>query len=139
MLSSETFACPDFHGQWKSSKKDTLEFIKLWVKMEPKSLDFTKQIIGTMHISYDEKSLKISDISRQIKVNGKLSIWGGTEEIVAYELLGCTDNQVVLKYELFDQEVIYILNFENEDTYWIYVGTPSFSGNAHYREFFVRQ
>jgi len=139
IFSSETFACPEFLGSWKSSKDDTLEFIERWAKIEPKSLDFIKQVTGTMHTEYTKESMKITDESRQIEVNGKLVNWEGTKEDVAFEVLGCTDDQVVLKYELFDQDFITVLNFESENIYWVYAGSPGFTGNAHYREFFVRQ
>ncbi|GAB1265141.1 hypothetical protein NBRC116492_19500 [Aurantivibrio infirmus] len=117
-----------------------MEFNDNWANIEERSREFHSQITGTTSIEYTGRQMIISHIPiRKIVVNGKEMDWHGTNEKVEYQIFGCTKNTVAIKYRIFDQDFISLLNFENDDLYWEYSGRVELTGNAHIREYFVRE
>lgn len=137
-FSMSSFGCPELEGRWKSSKDKTMEFTQKWVNLEPKRLEFYSQIFGVQQIEYLEGKFIIDEIPRyKITIEGEEYDWGGEKEIVDYELLGCTSNQISIKFNLYNMEWIEVLNFINENMYWIYTGSQNME-NGHTREYFER-
>lgn len=140
LLPTLSISCPDIYGKWKSSSEMTMRFTDKWAKIENRSFEFLKQITGTAEIEYQKNKMILTEIpKRNIIVNGKTMPWEGTNETVAFEVLGCTNNGIAIKYNMSGIEYINLLYFENNDTYWEYAGRPEFTGSAHIREYFVRE
>lgn len=107
-------------------------------KTRTKKLKFYEQIFGVQRIEYFEDNFIIHEIPKyKIKIEGKEYDWSGEKEIVPYVSLGCTSNQVVIKYKISGSEWIQTLNFMNDDMHWVYTGSPNMQ-NYHTREFFKK-
>ncbi len=133
------YACPDFYGEWASSKELTMSFNRRWANIEERAMSLLNQTTGTATVNYLQNELVLSDIpSRKITINGEQFDWNGTNQTVHYEVLGCTEKMVSIKYRLFDNDFIVTLNFQADDIYWVYSGHPELTENAHTREYFER-
>ena len=73
-----------------------------------------------------------------MKIGEKAMKLPANEENIGFNVLGCTDNSIVLKYERNGQTKISQLHFENENTYWEYMGVAGKDGNSHIREYYTR-
>ena len=117
----------------------TMDFTNKWTKIEERAKSLLEQITGTAVVEYTTSKMIITDIPiKQISINGKQSEWHGLNQTIEYNLLGCTDDSVAIKYSLFGYDFIEQMYFINEDTYWIYSGSAKLTENSHTREFFVR-
>ncbi len=136
--SAGLFACPNFYGKWQSSAKLTIEFNKKWSNIEQKAMSFIEQTIGTSITEISKNQITFFDTKKTVTINGKQYDWPAINETTTYKLLGCTEDSVVIEYNIFGQHFISQLFFPNEDTYWLYSGNTRLTNNAHTREYFVR-
>ena len=135
----QAFACPNLVGEWQSNHKLTMEYTKSYAKMPQHTYEFYNQIMGTQSVIYTKNEMTLKDIEkRQIKIKGKSYDWHSENETVTYKNLGCTDNFISLKYTLNNTEFISLLNFVDDDTYWIYTGSPLLGDVSNTREYFKR-
>ena len=139
VIPSSVAACPDYIGKWRSSRQLTMEFNNRLSSAEPKVRELLPQITGTVAVEFTDREMKFTDVpSRKIVIHGKESEWTGLNETVDYDLLGCTESVVVIRFSLYGAEMISKLHFEDRNTYWEYLGDTNPVINAHAREYFVR-
>lgn len=139
VLSSQALACPEFLGKWESSADLSAAFNDSHAVIEDRAKEFRSQIIGRSTVTYTSErvTLEMDDI-QQVTINGVAFPWDSSPMTGPYEVLGCTDDVVALKISYNGVVLINTLNFENENTYWVYEGTAGGTGNQHTREYFVR-
>ena len=140
LYAPSSYSCPSLEGVWKSSLPISKKFNISRAKIEKRTREFRDQIIGKSSTTYVDGIMTITFIETPtITIEGKESPWDSSEIVSEYKILGCTKNQLVLKWSAFHNDFISTLNFESENTYWIYEGMPNGTGNDHTREYFVRE
>jgi hypothetical protein len=139
IISSVTVACPSLDGKWLSSLEKFDQFNKRWANVDSKAWSFMLQTQGHELIEYkSSKEMVISSPEIEIKIGDKKMMRPSSEEHMNFNVLGCTENNIVLKYEQNDKVQISTLYFENKDTYWVYMGKVGSDGNSHIREYYMR-
>lgn len=139
LFSTQALACPDFRGKWESSGSLSAAFNDNHAVIEDRTREFRSQIIGKSTVTYTQKRVTMEmDNIEFVSINGVVFPWDSSPMTGPYEVLGCTDNVVVIRINYNDVVLINTLNFEDENTYWVYEGTPGGTGNQHTREYFVR-
>ena len=135
-----SYACPSLDGVWKSSLSMSRDFNISRSKIEERTREFRDQIIGKSSVTYIDSVVNFTYKKiPEIVIQGKKYPWDSFDITSAYEVLGCTENQLVMKWSAFDTNFITTLNFENDSVYWVYEGMPNGTGNDHTREYFVRE
>jgi len=139
MMPSVALACPLLEGTWSSSLEKFEHFNKRWANIDKKAWSFMVQTQGHEVITFKGNTemiiatpeLELSMGERKIKRPSK-------EERINIDVLGCTDKNIVLKYERNGEVKISQLHFESDNTYWEYMGVAGRSGNGHIREYYTR-
>jgi len=139
MMPSVAPACPLLEGTWSSSLEKFEHFNKRWANIDKKAWSFMVQTQGHEVITFKGNTemiiatpeLELSMGERKIKRPSK-------EERINIDVLGCTDKNIVLKYERNGEVKISQLHFESDNTYWEYMGVAGRSGNGHIREYYTR-
>ena len=140
IFSVQSYACPSLDGVWKSSLSMSRDFNISRSLIEESTREFRDQIIGKSSVTYIDSVVSFTfEKTPEIVIQGKIYPWDLSNITSAYEVLGCTENQMVMKWSAFDTDFITTLNFENDNVYWIYEGMPNGTGNDHTREYFVRE
>ena len=140
MVPSVGFCCPVLEGTWSSSIEKFESFNKRWANVEDKAWSFMTQTQGYEVIAYKgNNEMTISSPKMEIKIGAKKMERPASKEHLNFNVLGCTDKSIVLKFERNGKEQIAQLFFENDDTYWTYMGTADGSGNSHIREYYTRK
>lgn len=139
ILSLSARACPDVLGEWHSSANLSKAFNDKHAVIAERTKEFRSQLIGKSTVTYTDGvvTLEMEPIN-EVTINGNKYPWESTRISSPYEVLGCTENVLVLKVTINGIDVIDKLNFENKDIYWVYEGMPSGTGNDHTREYFQR-
>jgi len=139
LLPNAAFSCPVLEGEWRSSKDKFTEFNTQWANIESKAWHFMSQTQGLEIIKYQsDGKMIISTPEFELKMGEKVFKKEATEEKLNFQILGCDLNSVVLKYERSGKEQISHIQFENDNTYWEYMGKPGRSGNGHIREYYSK-
>lgn len=60
------------------------------------------------------------------------------EEQINFDTLGCTNKSIFLKYQRYGKTQISQLHFDNDNTYWQYMGALGSDGNSHIREYYIK-
>jgi hypothetical protein len=138
-FSLQAFGCPDLKGEWKSNHELTMAYTKSYAKMPKHTYEFLNQIMGTQSVIYTKDEITLKDIEkRKIKIKGEIHDWHGGNETAKYANLGCIDNFISLRYTVYDTDFISLLNFVDNDTYWVYTGSPLVGDALNTREYFKR-
>jgi hypothetical protein len=139
VISTVTFACPSLDGKWLSSFEKFDQFNKRWANVDAKAWSFMVQTQGRELIEYKNNNEMIfTSPEIEIKIGDNTMKRPPSEETVKFNTLGCTEKNIVLKYERNGEAHLSTLNFENKDTYWVYMGKVGSSGNSHIREYYTR-
>jgi hypothetical protein len=134
------YTCPTLDGTWTSSKEKFVEFNKRWANVESKAWNFMIQTQGIETIEFKASGNMIIDTPEVELVMGKNKIKRpSSKEQTTYKILGCNSNSIVLEYQRNGKTQISHLQFDNDNTYWEYMGKPGRSGNGHIREYYTRE
>lgn len=138
-ISESVSSCPSLDGTWRSNHKLTLDYTASYAKIPEHAYEFINQVVGTAEITYSQGVMTMKDVpTREVEISGKSYGWKGTNESVAYVNLGCTPYSVAIKYTMYNQEIISLLNFVDNNTYWVYMGSPLLEDVSNSREYFVK-
>jgi hypothetical protein len=139
MIPNVAFSCPLIEGSWSSSVEKFEAFNKRWAKVDSKAWSFMVQTQGHEVITFnDNTKMIIVTPELELKMGDRKIKRPPKEERIAIEVLGCTDENIVLKYERNGEVKISQLHFENDDTFWEYMGVAGRSGNGHIREYYTK-
>jgi len=139
MIPSVAFSCPLLEGPWSSSKEKFEAFNKRWANVDSKAWSFMVQTQGHEVITFrDNTKMIIVTPELELKMGDRTIKQPPKEERINIEVLGCTDKSIVLKYKRNDKVKISQLHFENDDTFWEYMGGAGKSGNGHIREYYTK-
>lgn len=142
-LSHSTVACPKLTGTWKNSLHHFIEFNDRWAKGEKRFRFIHEQAQGKTTVEYrDDGEMSYIMEPREMERPShsgkeKIEIPGFKEE-TKYEILGCTDRKIAIKYKLRGTQILTLLYFHGNNKYFEYKGDPRLSGHDHIREYFVR-
>lgn len=139
MIPSVGYCCPLLDGTWTSSKEKFESFNKQWANVEDKAWSFMIQTQGIEVINFNGKNeMNVHSPEIELKMGKKTMKRPASEERINFNVLGCTINSIAIQYERYGKKEISQLHFENEDTYWVYMGTAGTGGNSHIREYYTR-
>lgn len=137
-IPSAAFCCPSIEGTWLSSLEKFETFNSKRAKIDDKAWTFMSQTQGYESITFNKKHMFISTPEIAVKIGGKSMKLPAKEEKIGFTVLGCTDKSIVLKYQRYGKTHISQLQFENDETYWEYMGAPDSDGNSHIREYYTK-
>jgi len=139
MIPNVAFSCPLLEGSWLSSAENFEAFNKRWANVDSQAWSFMVQTQGHEVITFKGNTkMIIVTPELEIKMGDRKIKRPPKEERIDIEVLGCTDENIVLKYERNDEVKISQLHFENDDTFWEYMGVAGRSGNGHIREYYTK-
>ena len=139
MVPSIGFCCPMLDGTWSSSLEKFESFNQRWAKVDNKPWIYMLQTQGLEVIKFkDNNKMVISFPEIELKMGDRKMKRPSSEQQIQFEVLACTDNSIVLQYERNGHLQISQLHFENDDTYWVYMGAADSDGNSHIREYYTR-
>ncbi|NQZ80884.1 MAG: hypothetical protein HRT52_07690 [Colwellia sp.] len=139
MIPSVAFCCPSLEGTWSSSLEKFESFNKKWANIDKRAWSYMSQTQGYETIIFkDNKQMFVSTPEIAMKMGDKVMQLPSKEEQISFNVLGCTDNSIVLKYNRYGKTHISHLQFENDNTYWEYMGTSDSDGNSHIREYYTK-
>ena len=132
-------ACPNMEGTWQSSKEKFVAFNKTWANVEERAWAYMLQTQGLEHIVFaPDGQMIIRTPGFELKMGERTIPRPSQEEKINFDVLGCTEKSIVIKYERYGSERISQLHFDSDDSYWVYMGTPGSDGNSHIREFYYK-
>ncbi|WDE07589.1 hypothetical protein SG34_012280 [Thalassomonas viridans] len=133
------FSCPSLQGTWLSSLEKFESFNNRWANIDDRAWSFMEQTQGHEIIKFnDNNEMLVSTPEIEVKVGEKTMKLPPNEERINFSVLGCTDKSIALKYQRYGKMRISQLHFENDNTYWEYMGTSASDGNSHIREYYVK-
>jgi len=139
MIPSVAFCCPSLEGTWLSSLEKFESFNKKWANIDKRAWSYMSQTQGYETIIFkDNKEMFVSTPEIAMKMGDKVMQIPSKEEQISFNVLGCTDNSIVLQYNRYGNTQISHLQFENGTTYWEYMGTSDSDGNSHIREYYTK-
>ena len=139
LVPSVAFSCPSLDGTWTSSIQKFELFNKKWANIEDKAWSFMTQTQGHEVIEFnDMKEMIIVTPKIEIKVGDRSMKVPAKREQINFDVLGCTDKSIVLKYERAGKARISKLHFDNNNTFWEYMGVSGSDGNSHIREYYTK-
>ncbi len=139
LIPSVGFCCPSLEGTWSSSIQNFESFNKKWANIDDKAWSYMTQTQGHEVIVFNNmKEMLISTPEIEVKMGERKVKLPPKKEQINFSILGCTDNSVVLQYERYGKAQISQLHFENDNTYWEYMGAPGSDGNSHIREYYTK-
>ncbi len=100
---------------------------------------FLREFFGHLIIEYREKSYSLELEEHFATVNGKPEKIEHSITEYQYEFVAADDSKVVLRSQDEDGNwQLEMLHFEDDDTFWIYVGSHPQFWYLNIREYFVR-
>lgn len=139
MIPTVAFCCPSLEGTWSSSLEKFESFNMKWANIEDRPWSFMSQTQGFETIIFSSNNeMLISTPEIEVKIGEKVMKRPPHEEKISFDVLGCTDNNIVLKYERYGKARISQLHFENDNTFWEYMGVAGRDGNSHIREYYTK-
>ena len=139
MVPSVGFCCPSLEGTWSSSIEKFETFNKRWANVDHKAWSFMVQTQGHEDITFiNNKEMIIVTPEIEIKMGNKKIRQPSKKERITINVLGCTDKNIVFKYERNGKVKISQLHFENDDVFWEYMGVVGRNGNSHIREYYTK-
>lgn len=140
VLPNIAMSCPTLTGTWTSSSEKFELFNKKWANVEDNAWAFMTQTQGKEVITFNNKQeMRINTPDIEITMGEKTMTMPAKEERINYSILGCTDSSIVLQFERYGKTQISQLHFENETTYWEYMGNSQNDGNSHIREYYTKR
>jgi hypothetical protein len=140
VASNVAIACPSLDGKWISSLEKFDQFNKRWANVDTKAWSFMVQTQGHERIEYmGNKEMVVRSPEIELKIGENKMQRPSSEEHINFDILACTDKNIVMKYVRYGAVQISTLHFENKDTYWVYMGTADSDGNSHIREYYTRK
>ena len=139
MIPSVGFCCPSLEGTWSSSIQKFESFNKRWANIDDKAWSFMTQTQGHEVVVFNNmKGMLIATPEIEVKMGERKMKLPSKEEQIDFNILGCTDKSIVLEYERYGKAQISQLHFEDDNTYWEYMGTSDSDGNSHIREYYTK-
>jgi len=139
MIPNVAFACPSLEGTWSSSIGKFESFNKRWANIDDNAWSFMVQTQGKEIITFNANtSMIIVTPELEFNMGGNKIKRPSKKEHIKIDVLGCTDTNIVLKYERDGEVKISQFHFENDDTFWEYMGVAGKSGNGHIREYYSK-
>ncbi|MCC2616302.1 hypothetical protein LJ739_08620 [Aestuariibacter halophilus] len=133
------YSCPELAGTWQSSAQKFESFNKRWANVDPDAWSFMTQTQGHEVIDFTTKgTMMISTPEIDLSMGDKTIKMPAKHELIPYDILGCTETSIVLKYDRYGETRISQLHFDSADTYWAYMGTAGGDGNSHIREYYTK-
>lgn len=125
-------------GRWKSNKELSSEFNSKQANLTEDQTDFLDQMFGQMEIEYRENgTVEIFIQAHELNLMGKQASMEESRSSEPVNILGFDDDTVVFEMESeYLGKQISIINFEDENTYWIYMSNDITT--LHAREYFSR-
>ena len=126
-------------GTWVSDREKTIEFNKKYSILKPIQMEFLSKISGLLTIEYQKGNLSKEHMPKySYTLNGKeIKNDEEWEETKKYKILGYTESSIIIESvnQIFGK-MIYTLQFEDENTYWIYLSNDI--STLHAREYFKK-
>jgi hypothetical protein len=139
MIPSLGFCCPSLEGTWTSSIQKFESFNKKWANIDDKAWSFMTQTQGHETIVFNNvQEMLIATPEIEVNMGERKMKLSPKKEQISFTTLGCTDKSIVLQYERYGKAQISQLHFENDDTYWEYMGASGSDGNSHIREYYTK-
>jgi len=139
MIPNIAYCCPSLAGTWTSSLDKFESFNKKWANVDPKPWSYMIQTQGLEVIKFTANNeMLISSPEVDLKIGERKIKRPSSTERVKFDILGCSKNSIVLTYERNGNVGISELHFENDDSYWVYMGRAGADGNSHIREYYTR-
>ena len=139
MIPSVGLCCPALEGTSSSSIEKFETFNKRWANVDKKAWSFMVQTQGHEVITFkSNKEMIIATPEIELNIGDKIIKRPSKEERINIDILGCTDKNIVLKYERNGKVKISQFHFENENTFWEYMGVAGRGGNGHIREYYTK-
>lgn len=139
MIPTVGYCCPSLEGTWSSSIEQFMNFNERWANVDEKAWSFMVQTQGHENITFkNNKEMIIVTPDFEINLGGKKIKVPAKEERININVLGCTDSNIVLKYERNGSEKISQLHFEDNGGFWEYMGVAGRDGNSHIREYYSK-
>ncbi len=135
---NQAIACPEIEGTWKSSAELSNRFNESYAILTDGIKELNSQIYGNSVMTFKSGVVTLESLISQVTIDGETHEWDGSYE-GTYEILGCTEGSIVLKLKVENLEYLSLIQFNKENTMWIYNGYLFDTGNGHSREYFVRQ
>ena len=125
-------------GTWKSNKELTNKFNHEKSRLTEKQIKFLEQIMGRLVIEYDRDGMAISSMPEyELNMNGNKVKMESNMEVEPYKIIAFDEEYLIMETQSeWLGKHIYRITFENDNTYWIYLGDGGFS--LHAREYFTR-
>ncbi|MFY8350569.1 hypothetical protein AAEU29_08560 [Pseudoalteromonas sp. SSM20] len=140
MLPNIAVSCPTLEGTWTSSIEKFKSFNKKWANLDARAWAFMSQTQGHELIEFNsKKEMRISTPEIQVKMGEKAITMPAKEELINYSVLGCNDTSIVLQFDRYGKTQISQFHFENETTFWEYMGSAKSDGNSHIREYYIKK
>lgn len=133
------FCCPTLDGKWASSLQEFELFNKKWANVDANAWSFMMQTQGHEVIEFNDKNeMLITTPEIKFEMGTKKMTLPAKKELITFDIIGCTENSIALKYERYGKAHITQMHFEKEHTFWQYMGSTGSDGNSHIREFYVK-
>lgn len=125
-------------GRWKSNKELSEKYNSTHARLTDLQTDFLSQLLGRMEIEYREDGTsEIFMPAYEVDILGKQTSIEESLDSKVFTILGTDNNSVVFEAEdEYLGKQISVINFENDDTYWIYISNGV--SDLHAREYFTR-
>ena len=125
-------------GRWKSNKELSSEFNSKQAQLTEDQINFLDQMFGRMEIEYREDgTVEIFIPAHELNLMGKQVSMEESRSSEPVNIIGFDDDTVVFEMEVdYLGKQISIINFENENTYWVYMSNGITT--LHAREYFSR-
>lgn len=134
-FSGHAVSCPTLMGTWKSSKELSMDYNEKYANLDNKQHAFLDQIFGHAKFTYAERHIhQHSSPMIHVLIDGQRSDFHFDDLNYPYKILSCSETSAKIKSNHpHSGPTIAILNFVDEDTYWVSPETlPST------REYFIR-
>lgn len=139
LLPNVAFSCPSLQGSWSSSLEKFESFNKKWANVDNSAWSFMEQTQGHEIITFNSSTeMLVVTPEIEVKLGEKTMKLPAKEERINFSVLGCTQQSIVLQYQRYGKAQISQLHFENDNTYWQYMGAAGSDGNSHIREYYTK-
>ncbi len=130
---------PRLYGRWRSNNELSTEYYENNAKLNDVQMNALTQIFGKMEIEYfNHNKCKIVLPDNIIHTGEKNIEIKGFEDIMKFNIIYRNEDIVVILYDdPLQGEIATILNFVDDDTYWIYLGGNGLI-DLNTREYFSR-
>ena len=131
---------PRLLGTWQSNLELTTQYNKEHTRIDDLQLEKLSQIFGMMEVTYkSDNSCEFYFPKHTLKTKEKVFENEESLSVEDYKIIFQRDNILVLEHSNNSSEKnISVINFVNENTYWIYLGYSEVF-DLHLREYFTKK